>query len=162
MLSIVELMRQLSDSRVATGDLLLRELDDLGFERLQPKIPSRKDVVKFSAPSIYRKGDVAVLVTQGVGQEAGRKYAMLSLTITDKSAALAQTVADVSQWLGAEPEYPARGAQFAVLENGTERTPITLAEAAAWRERPLGSLAHMTVDDMGSGVSIMRILTKVV
>ena len=162
MLPIVELMRRLSDHRLSTGDLLMKELDLLGFERLQLKVPARRDVVKFAAPSIHKKDDVTVLVTQGVGQDAGRNYASLSVTVTDKSAPLAQAVADVSQWLGAEPEYPARGAQFAVLENGAERTPISLSETAEWHERPMGSLVHMNVDDMGSGVSIMRILTKAV
>jgi hypothetical protein len=97
---VVELMRGLSEARLSSYDLVVQELEALGFERLQLKVPVRKDVVKFSGIAIYQKDGVVTQVSQGVGQEGGRQYSFFGLSLTDKAAVLFETVREVSRWLG--------------------------------------------------------------
>jgi len=157
---LVLLMQRLSEPRLFTYELLVGELDRLGFEQLKLNVPVRNDIVKFGANSVYKKDGVIVQLSTGTGSEAGHEMSHISLSISDKTASLADTIKDVARWLGAEPEYPARSAQFAVLENDAAWTPITLAETKRWPKKLDGALAHINVDDMGFGVLISRIVQR--
>ncbi len=153
-------MRDLSDPQPSTYESVAEKLKELGFEQLQLNIPVRKDVVKFAGMSVHRKGDVTVQLSSGKGKEAGLSVSHLSISAMDKNASLEETVRRVSDWLGSEPEYPTKSAQFAVIESEAGWMPIALSETRQWPNTLKGSLAHISVSDMGFGISITRIVTR--
>jgi hypothetical protein len=130
---LVSLMRDLSDPRLSTYELLVDKLIELGFQQLNVNIPVLKDVAKFTGLSFHKKGNVTVQVSSGRGNEAGHAMSFISLNAMDKAAPLDETIKGVAQWLGADPEYPAKAGQFAVLETDTGWTPIPLAETKHWQ-----------------------------
>ena len=157
--SLVSLMRVLSDPQLSTYDLIAKKLNEIGFEPLKLNIPVRKDIVKFTGTTIYKKGDVTIYLSSGEGREAGHSLSHISISAMDKTASLEKTVSGVAHWLGAQPEYPAKAAQFAIIEN-ENWTPIPLVETKHWPAEPKGALAHISVQDMGFGVSITRIVQR--
>jgi hypothetical protein len=161
-LPIVALIRRLSEPRLATAELIRAELDGLGFEQLPIKVPARPGVVKFKENFAYKKDTAVVQVSAGTGREGGRHLSHLSISALDKAAQLSGAVSGVSAWLGADPEYPARAAQFTVVENGGSWVPISQNETQSWNQDPVGRLAHISVDDTGFGILITRIVTQAV
>ncbi|MCP5411240.1 MAG: hypothetical protein H6924_03780 [Alphaproteobacteria bacterium] len=157
---LVVLMRRLTEPHLSAYDLLDKELKSLGFEQLELPVPARRDTVKFGASSAHKKGDTVVQLSTGTGREAGHEMSHISLSVMDKTSSFPDTVKEVADWLGAEPEYLAKAAQFTVLENGSAWTPIALAETKQWPTKLNGTLAHINVMDMGFGVSISRIVQR--
>lgn len=158
--SLVSTMRLLSDPAPSTYDSIATKLDEMGFEQLKLNIPVRKDIVKFTGTAAYKKGDVTVQLSSGEGREAGHSLSHISISAMDKNASLEETVRGVADWLGTEPEYPAKAAQFAIIESESW-TPIPLAETKHWPAKFKGALAHISVQDMGFGVSVTRIVQRI-
>jgi hypothetical protein len=158
---LVGLARRLSEPSIVNYSTIVAELEALGFEKLPVRIPVRKDAMKITDSAVYKKGDFTVQVNQSEGREGKQMFSSFALSVLSKGEPLANVVRDVSGWLGTEPEYPAKDAQFAVIESAASWTPISLSETRKWLEQPVGALAHISVSDMGFGISITRSVMKV-
>jgi hypothetical protein len=160
MLPVVTLIRQLSAPQFGTYEELVGELKRSGFESVPLNIPSRKGSVQFKNNAVFKKDDMVVQVSDSIGVEAGQRRAVYSISFMDKTADTQRVVEEISAWLGAEPNYPARDAQFQILESGAGWTPMSDAEALKWNSDPVGSLAHINVGSMGTGTLVMRIVER--
>jgi|SRR5215469_4368417 len=155
-------MRELSSANFSTYEQLVEKAQADGFERVEINIPTRRDVVEFKGIAIFKGHGMLLQLNNGIGSEGGRRWSILSVSLSDKSAVLSEVVREVSEWLGAEPEYPALSAQFFVLENAASRTPISLSESGTWHKNPMGTLAQYGVFDGPAGTSVSRIASKAI
>jgi hypothetical protein len=159
MTPLVSLIRRLSSPDLATYEQVVSAVEADGYERINlPALPGR-DGIEFTTSDSFKGHGMIVLLQESTATECGRKWSGTSVSVIDKSAPYAKVVEEISAWLGADPEYPARAAQFFIVETAESRIPISLAESSAWYHNPIGGLAHITVGNE-MGVSVSRIVSR--
>jgi hypothetical protein len=146
-------------SGLASYEQLVSAVESEDFERISvPPLPPREAFENIASDSFRRNG-LLVLLQKNAATEFGKKWSVTSISVLDKAASLTEVVREVSEWLGADPEYPARSAQFFFVESDKGRTFMSMNESLSWHENPIGSLISLSIGD-SPAVSVLRMETR--
>jgi len=157
MTPIVALIQRLSE--IASYERLVSTAESEGFARLSLSPLPHRNELESSVSDSFRQKDTVLLLEKNTATEFGKKWSVTSVGVFDKTAAYPEVLREISEWLGTDPFYPAKSAQFFFVESDEGRQFMTLEETMPWHDDPAGTLVSLSISDSPT-VSILHMATR--